>query len=376
MPLLQWNKLQCDNYIELLKIIWALSNLFADTNIPYLHYRVAENVFCRAFSADNLSRSDCTADARLGNIWYWLKTFICKNEKSLEKIAEFNSERKLYAKFENKPLDYIEKIAELRNERILSTMRIHWIESMFYHCVTRKWGAFSLHEEEMNTIDINNIRNIKKKENVITFDDKIHEYSFNISKSTLYKKFYISPIYTFDVQILEDPLELLEELYNNHKNLLVEEMPVEWSIILPLYSKTKDWEFYVPEWSGLNQRNAKWRPRNPDEIYIPIPSRIHSKFPDFFPWRDKSFNLYLPDNTILSAKICQDGWKALMSNPNKALWERLLRKILKKKEKSLVKYLDLEMMWVDAVEISKKNWEYYINFKEIWTFEEFKNNYK
>ena len=192
----------------------------------------------------------------------------------------------------------------------------------------------------------------------------------------MYKKFYISPIYTFDVQILEDPLELLEELYNNHKNLLVEEMPVEWSIILPLYSKTKDWEFYVPEWSGLNQRNAKWRPRNPDEIYIPIPSRIHSKFPDFFPWRDKSFNLYLPDNTILSAKICQDGWKALMSNPNKALWERLLRKILKKKEKSLVKYLDLEMMWVDAVEISKKNWEYYINFKEIWTFEEFKNNYK
>ena len=122
MPLLQWNKLQCDNYIELLKIIWALSNLFADTNIPYLHYRVAENVFCRAFSADNLSRSDCTADARLGNIWYWLKTFICKNEKSLEKIAEFNSERKLYAKFENKPLDYIEKIAELRNERILSTI--------------------------------------------------------------------------------------------------------------------------------------------------------------------------------------------------------------------------------------------------------------
>ena len=156
----------------------------------------------------------------------------------------------------------------------------------------------------------------------------------------------------------------------------MEEMPVEWSIILPLYSKTKDWEFYVHEWSWLNQRNANWRPRNPNEIYIPIPSRIHSKFPDFFPGRDKSFNLYLPDNTVLSAKICQAGWKALMSNPNKALWERLLRKVLKKQEWSLVKYLDLEMMWVDAVEISKKNWEYYINFKEIWTFEEFKNNYK
>ena len=279
----------------------------------------------------------------------------------------------LYAKFENKPLEYIEKIAELRNERILSTMRIHWIDNMYYHCVTRKWGAFSLHEEEMNTIDINNIRNIKKKENVITFDDKIHEYSFIISKSTLYKKFYISPLYTFDVQILEDPITLLEDLYNKNKNLLMEDMPTEWNIILPLYSVSWDSTLYVPERSGLNQRNARWRTRDPDEIYIPIPSWIYKKFPDFLPWRDVPFDLYLPDNTILSVKVCQDWWKALMSNPNKALWDWLLRKILRKDKWSLVKYLDLEMMWVDSVEISKRNWKFYINFKEIWKFEEFKN---
>lgn len=374
MPLLQWNNSQCDNYMKLLKIIWSLSNLFADTDIPFLHYRVAENVFCRAFWADNLSRSDCTADARLNNVWYWLKTFICKNEKSLEKIAEFNSERDLYAPFEKDLWEYVMKISELRNERILSTIRIHWIDNMYYHCITRRWWQFSIHEEEMKTIDISNISNLHRKGNIVSFSDKMHEYSFNISKSTLYKKFYVMPIYTFDVPILKDPISLLEELYNEQQELLINKNNVEWKIILPLYSISWDGSFYVPERSWLNQWNANWRLRDPDEIYISIPAWIHKNFPDFFPGRDTPFTLYLPNRDILSAKICQDWWKALMSNPNKDLWKWLLRTVLQKQENELVTYEDLEKMWVDSVEISKILWKYYINFKSIWSFELFKNN--
>jgi len=376
MPLLQWNESQCNDYMKLLKIIGSLSNLFADTNIPFLHYRVAENVFCRAFSADNLSRSDCTADARLGSTWYWLKTFICKNEKSLEKIAEFNSERDLYAPFEKDLWEYIIKISELRNERILSTMRIHWIDSMYYHCITRKSWEFTIHEEKMNIIDISSISNVDRNGNIVSFNDKLHEYSFNISKSTLYKRFYISPIYTFEVPILKDPISLLEKLYNEQQKLLIKEDKVEWKIILPLYSISSDGNFYIPEKSWLNQWNANWRTRDPDEIYIPIPARIHKQFPEFFPARDTPFTLYLPDKTTLSSKICQDWWKALMSNPNKDLWKWLLRKVLQKKENELVVYKDLEKMWVDSVEISKISWNFYINFKSTWSYELFKDNYK
>lgn len=372
MPLLQVSKDDTKRYVELLQVVWSLSNLFSDNTIPYLYYRIAENIFCKAFSADNLSRSDCTADASLNKIWYGLKTFHHKKWKTLEKVAEFNKERKLYAEYENKPDKFIEIIAELRNRRIESTMSIHWIKDMRYHCVTRDDWKFYIHEEKMDMINIDWIKNINQKKNSITFNDGLHEYSFNLSKSTLFKRFFINPIETFDVKMFEDPLELLEKIFNDYSHLFEETEKIFDEIIyLPLYSEK--WDIHVPEKSGLNQRNAEGRKRDPDEIYVPIPARIHKIFPDFFPEKDVSFNLYLPDWEVLSAKLCQENRKALMTNPNKALWKRLLRDVLKKEERELVTYEDLEKMWVDSVEIAKKWDEYYINFKEIWKFEDFKN---
>lgn len=46
-------------YAETLKAMGALSNLFADTEVPYLNYRATENILCRTLDAINLSRSDC-----------------------------------------------------------------------------------------------------------------------------------------------------------------------------------------------------------------------------------------------------------------------------------------------------------------------------
>ena len=56
---------QRQEYQDFLKIAGCLSNLFSDSEVPYLYYRVAEKVFCRAFEAEDLSRSDVSADYRL-----------------------------------------------------------------------------------------------------------------------------------------------------------------------------------------------------------------------------------------------------------------------------------------------------------------------
>ena len=73
-------------YIELLKIMSSLSGLFSDNNVPYLYYRNAENLFCYALNAQNLSRDDTAFDALLKSnetkIGIGLKTFICEQKHS------------------------------------------------------------------------------------------------------------------------------------------------------------------------------------------------------------------------------------------------------------------------------------------------------
>lgn len=45
------------NYLRLLSAVSKLSGLFSESAIPFINYRVAENIFCRSFGAGNLSRS-------------------------------------------------------------------------------------------------------------------------------------------------------------------------------------------------------------------------------------------------------------------------------------------------------------------------------
>lgn len=132
----------------------------------------------------------------------------------------------------------------------------------------------------------------------------------------------------------------------------------------------------VQEKSGLNQWNAGGRNRDYDEVYIPIPAWIHKKFKGFFPERDKAFNLRLPGKEIISAKVCQDGNKALMSNPNKKLGEWLLRKVLNLKKGELLTYKKLLDVGVDSVLITKNSTtEFEIDFKKVGTYSDFKNQY-
>ncbi|MGL4676108.1 MAG: NgoFVII family restriction endonuclease [Brevinema sp.] len=275
---------QQNSYKTYLSLICSLSRLFSDSNEPYLHYRVAENIFCKAFEADNFSRSDCSADARKNQIGVGLKTFLHNNSRTLQKVAEFNSDRKHYAHFLGEPEKFIHHISQLRNERLEFTKRAHGIEYMMYHCVTRENNKLNFYEMPMYAVDIDSIKLQKVSSSSISFTDRYNEYSFHISKSTLLKRFITNQaIDSIPINILENPLELL--LQTSSLTSASKEDVYQESIILPLYS-IKNNEKIVPEKSGLNQWNAQGRPRHHNEVYIPIPIGIHRVFERFFPPRD------------------------------------------------------------------------------------------
>ena len=322
------------NYYEkMLGILGSLTSLYSESNVPFLNYRVTENLFCKVFNAENLSRSDVSADAIIDKKGIGIKTFVNGNGKTLQKVAEFNKDNANFRRLA--PRKLIEKIADLRNERIETTKRIYNLNSMIYHCIVRDEGIIKIFESNMDTIDKSKIKLIKSTKNTISFKDNKNEYSFNITKSTLYKRFITQGIILkLDVTILKNPFKIMEEKFQQIKEVYykkkISDNPF---VILPLYSTTKG-EKIVQKKSGLNQWNARGRKRDINEIYIPISKKIHKRFPGFFLPRNSPFSLILPDGAILKAKICQDGSKALMSKHNADLGKWLLRTVLNLKEKA------------------------------------------
>lgn len=366
-----------NKYINMLKAIGSLSRLSSESSVPYLGYREVENVFCKAFNAKNLSRGDCSADASKNRVGIGIKTFVEGNGRSLQKVAEFNKDMGL---FKGKtPKEIVLTISELRNERINATKRIHGLTDMIYHCVVRRQGEIRVFECSMDLIDIKAIKDIKfSGNNTITFEDNINEYSINLSKSTLYKRFITKNIILeTNVEIIVDPYELITNLLLGGNNGLSFEPIIgeKEHILLPLYSDRGGRR--VPEKSGLNQWNAGGRLRDCNEVYIPIPAWIHKKFSGFFPSRDVPFELILPDGNILNAKICQDGGKALMTNPNQALGKWILRQVMDLNEGEILTYERLEELGLDSVVIYKEGeGKYSINFTEIGSFDRFQEELK
>lgn len=359
---------QRQEYLSFLKIVGGLSNLFSDSNVPYLYYRIAEKVFCRAFNAEDLSRSDVSVDAKKGTLGIWLKTFWAGNGRTLQKIAEFNADRPLYESLT--PDKLVRKIAHLRNERITFTQATHGLSNSIYHCVLREEWKFTLFEECMDIIAIENIRNVKKSSSSISFTDGQNDYSFSLSKSTLLKRFNTenNVLETLNINLLDDPLFALRWLFNTQflqasffPNILA-------TVYLPLYGKN---HIVYPK-SGLNQRNAWGRVRHADEVYIPIPAEIHHYFPDFFPWRESHFDLHLPNGNTMRAKVCQDWGKALMSESNRELWHWILRDVLRIPEWQLVTSETLDILGIDSVRIDKRSdWSFDINFAKKESYDWF-----
>lgn len=374
-------------YLELLSITGSLSNLYSDNNCPFIYYRAMENIFCKAFGADNYSRSDISADAGKDGIGIGLKTFLQNNGYTFQKVAEFNKESHLLEGLDD--LELALKISKMRNERIESTKRICNLDEMIYHLLTRSEGRMSLYEENMDLIDIDNIEITKKTKTTLHFKDGINEYNFNKSKSTLLKRFNTRKdreIVSFPVEILLDPFDYLLNI--PEKSILIKDAQGDYIekgyknymdyIILPLYSPRED---AVPKKSGLNQWNAAGRKRHPDEVYIPIPSWIHKYKSQFFKGlyntkdnKTKSFNVELPNKKVISMRVAQQGGKALMSNPNRDLGKWILRDILNLPQNTLVTKEMLDIIGIDSVMLSKNNsTKFKLDFLKSGSYEEFED---
>lgn len=349
------------DYLKLLSAVSKLSGLFSESSVPFINYRVAENIFCRSFDAGNLSRSDTAFDANYNSVGIGLKTFTCNSNNSTEKVAEFNSLSRVLSEFKGKDLAI--KLGEFRNDRINLANRLYDIESSLYHIVARKEKELLLYETDYNIIDIANINSVKDNKASLQFEDGNNFYSFNYSKSTLFRKFIIPQnAFRLPIEIIEDPYTLLLELFENKDLKPATDKLIKGQnfVILPLYSTRNKDKKEVAEKSGLNQWNAGGRKRDLGEIYIPIPAELHKKYPNFFPKRDEDFNLQIPTGEIFSAKLCQENSKALMTNPNKALSDWLLRKVLQLKEGELATIEKLDKLGFDSVIITKTD---KLNFK-------------
>jgi hypothetical protein len=288
-------------------------------------------------------------------------------------------------------------------------------------------GGAIVHEEKYGLIDVDGLlptnsqgivlSSWSEMGNGVYFTDGVNSYSFSTSKNVLMRKFEFDRQKEFiPIEIKDDPLNDLELLLVATKSeasaltegiagsrfaiSLASEIDLMFGkdeedmkpgmdyVVLPLYS-TRGAGHSVPEHSGVNQWNAAGRKRKLGEAYVPIPIVIHQMFPDFFPGRDVTFQLQLPNqNSFVSAKVCQDNGKALMTTPNRHLGTWLIG-VLKPNLKvwmfeedpgdiEPLNYGDLEKIGKDSVRISRYRhgveFVYAIEFAPIGAFEEFVNH--
>lgn len=340
----------------MLCVIGAFSNLFSERNIPYVNYRIAENLFCKCFNAKNLAREDGAYDAQLNGCGIGIKTFVLDKQHTYQKIAEFDK-RATFLQEGKDAAEIILRVAEERNARILRSNKIHGLSNKadsIYHIVARQENSILLFNTPYDLMQVGSLSVKEESKNVISFSDGFKKYKYNKSKNVLLQQF-IQPkpheSFSLPIKIFQDPWVVLASLAEDVSSI-GNSTPTPDSVVLPLYSPQRG---EVPVRSGLNQWNARGRARNPDEVYIPIPVEVRRNKKEFFPPRDEAFILHLPDNTTLQAKICQDEGKALMSNPNSALGKWLLRDILNLKVGELCTRQHLDMAGFDSIEVIKLN---------------------
>lgn len=415
-----WNQLdkeKQEKYIKRLTALGVLSGLFKELDgkngrKPYLHYRNHEISFIDSFKVQGTTRKDSAFDAivRIGDkaIGVGLKTWIHNSDFSNQKVAEFNKKsgelRKLFEAGED--VDLVHRIAELRNNRIDDDKRLYETDLDIYHFITRDDNCFYIIESNYEKIDINKIKNIKKSDTSISFNDGKNDYIFNMSKSTLFKRFDASEnerILSVKIDIHDDPFYILENIFNsepssNEKDCsvmpplhddntyLVDEkstfdtsldlkipqnLPItpsfdksDNSIMLPLYN---DDTYDVNEKSAFNASLASPKtkgsnnPRPAYEAYAHIPKYIHQLFPNFFGFdaldresrSNSHFNLHLPNGSMITAKITQDNGKSLQTNPQSILGKWLLFSIFGLKEYEMLTRDILDEKEIDSIKITK-----------------------
>jgi hypothetical protein len=262
-----------------------------------------------------------------------------------------------------------------------------------------------VHEESYPLIDLDQIHPTNSSGTKVNqydaasfpyFTDGQGFYTFNTSKNTLFKKFDISQGNNSPLIELETINNIFEEIIRwsrsratgaipapiqNLEYLITPKKPTRPFVILPLYSSEAKGPKVYPK-SGINQWNAGGRKRKFGEAYIPVPSSIHEDNPGFFPSRDTTFQLKLPNGNTVLASICQDAGKALMSNPNDQLCEWLFRtidinfeqtKFQRMVQSTPYTYEDLLSIGKDSVRVFKNDDDSFeIEFMPVGSYEKFK----
>jgi hypothetical protein len=391
-----------DLYNQLLRAVGTYSRLFSESQTPFFHSRFVEKLYARASGAQDLSRKDMSFDAKdASNAGIGVKTFVASNltGSKKEKIAEFPKNAGLGDFKFLPPRELAIKVSELRNLRVKSDAAEFGIDlnGSIYHCLIRVPGKCMVHEEPYSLIDIDKIRPVDQQLNTSRvwiagngstyFTDGSSYYSFNGAKSVLMKRFD----FTKGVNGSPVAISISEDIFESIlQNTLIESLQIggvdvkkslnmQPFVVLPLYS-IRGGSKSVSEKSGINQWMAGGRKRSFGEAYIPIPAKIHSMYPDFFPERDVVFTTDLPDGKTIQTKVCQDGRKALMSNPNTDLCDWLYRLIdgdLAIAEKRFsssnpYSYQDLEAVGKDSVKITKTGKLHYkLEMMNLGAFEDF-----
>ena len=323
---------------------------------PQIDSRASEDVFCRTFQAKDLGRKDISIDAYKLKDGIGIKTF---QGGALQKIAEFNN-RKKYP-IPSNPVDIANSISNYRNSRLEDTWNTYSLKRLIYHSIFRTNNQeIQIFEQPMNSIDMNKIELIAaNNDQIIKFTDKKRFYSFNRTKSILYQHFSLqSPLDSFKFNFNKADIAFyIENIYPQTEEHVATE-----SVILKLFSER---DKIVPLKSGLNQWNAGGRERHQDEVYIPVPIKVHKEKPDFFPPKDQGFRIETDTGLKFLAKICQDGNKALMSNPNKSLGRWILRDVLGLHKKQLLTLKLLKDKNINSVKIEKFD---KVNYKIIPIF--------
>ena len=408
-----YSHLRWPEYQALVKAACRLSGLFSGASAaPYIDYRFVERLFVRCAGATDNSRRDDSFDAfvqvfadhRAG---VGVKTFTDRSGgRSMEKVAEFTRLARLERLAELSPEALVYKVAELRRRRVLSDTAANGVNlaCSFYHCLVRgrdAKGAYAfVHEESYPLIDLWKLAPQDSQGRpldafpselagtTVHFTDGCRSYAYSTSKNVLLMRFDLqagrrSP--RIPVEPASDPVALLLGLAGEGalwgqdlaagQEACPEAEDSRPYVVLPLYAPKSllSASPQVGPKSGINQWNAGGRPRKFGEAYIPVPKRLHgnSRLAGFFPAAGgvcRPFRLRLPDGSEVRAKLCQEGMKALMSDPNDDLARWLYAMIDGSFEKASLRmredeanrpytYEDREVVGKDSVAVLKTDEE-------------------
>jgi hypothetical protein len=389
-------------YSELVAFVTRYSALFSNNAIAAVDSRFVEKLFCRLTGSVDLGRSDKSYDAAMpGGRGVGIKTFIASptSASKTEKVAEFGRDATAGKFLGLSHEETAFKVAELRNARVTSDAAELGLnlETSFYHCLVRTVSEALIHEEPYPLVDLNRVQPTSSTGNPLAkfpekdsghvyFSDGTNQYTYNVSKNVLLKKFY----FTNEPRSESFPTPIEVDIWDR----LLEGTQSEWGpdfvevenadpedfVVLPLFS-LKGQDRVVPARSGINQWNANGRARKFGEAYIPVPRLVHTLSPNFFPARDVRFDLTLPDGTVVNAKLCQDNSKALMSDPNDALCNWLFRSIdgslavaqRRLADQNPYTYNDLATIGKDSVKISRgeEDGSYFMEMAPCGSFDDF-----